>query len=270
MFWGSKEKKKSQTLNEFYQNKNIQDYDWSNYYRPNRKGGGYGWGEPPGAGSGQKTVYRIIAVLSILALLLAVRQMNSPVGEDVRVGLRYILTTDWNVRPAMEKAVKFGLQMAGAESQLDSGMPQEGTVKEAMGNSTPAGRLMIPVSGKVIREYGWNKDSMDDLDRFHPGIDIAVGPGSAVRSALPGKVKKIGVSVQYGRYILMDHGDGVYTLYAGLGNVKVTEGQVVKAGESLGDIAKNGDIKGGGLHFELREKGALVDPLSRLDLRSER
>ncbi len=269
MLWAGKDKN-TRTLHEFYQQKKYdQDYSWKDYYRPNRKKGGPGWGDAPKREwPGRSIFYRVVAVLTILALLLAVREMNFPFGEDVRLGLRYILTTDWDVRPAMEKAVKYGLQMAGVDSHLDSGMPQEGMTREAMGKSAVAGNMLIPVSGKVIRPYGWNKDALDDMDRYHPGIDIAVSPGTPVKAALSGKVKKVGSHPLYGRYVQIDHSGGVYTLYAGLGGVKVIEGQAVKAGEIIGDVARTGYLKEGGLHFELRENGSLVDPLARLELPS--
>lgn len=264
MFGGRKDKK-SQPLHEFYQNKKLdQDYNWIDYYRPGRRKGGYGWGETPGREGkrGRKTLYRIAAVLSILALLLVVREINHPVGEDLRQGLRYVLTTDWNIRPAMEKAVKYGLQMAGVETQLDSGMPQEG-MKEAM--SVPARDILIPVSGKVVRPYGWSQDSLDNLERFHHGIDIAAAPGTPVKAVLSGRVEKIGAGTQFGQYIKMDHGDGVYSLYGGVGNVRFKEGQQVKAGEAIAEVARSGEVKEGGLHFELRENGKLVDPLARIE-----
>lgn len=262
----------SQSIQNFLQGgKEGYDHDWADYYRP-RKRGNYGWGMPPGGGGGpgRKTLYRVMAVVAILTVLFAVKELNHPVSEDIRVGLRYILTTEWNVRPAMEKAVKFGLQLAGVDTHLDSGMPQEGMVKEAMGKSPVADKMLLPVSGKVVREFGLNKDPLDDMDRFHHGVDIAASPGTPVKSAIEGKVAKIGSDAQYGRYVLLDHSDEVFTLYAGLNNIKVTQGQTVKAGEIIGDIAKTGDIKGGGLHFELREKGELVDPLERLDMAAGR
>lgn len=262
-----KKGKGTQSINDFMKgSKAGYDYDWADYYRP-RKKGNYGWGMPPQEDRpGRKTMYRVMVVLAILAVLFAVKEFNHPAGEDIRVGLRYILTTDWDVRPAMEKAVKFGLQMAGVETHLDSGAPQEGMVKEAMGKSVLAGKMLIPVSGKVVREFGLNKDPMDNMDRFHHGVDIAASPGTPVKSAISGNVVKVGSDAQHGRYVLMNHGDGIYTLYAGIANIKVTEGQTVRAGEMIGEVAKTGDIKGGGLHFEVREKGALVDPLERLDM----
>jgi len=266
LFWNRKDKN-SQSLQDFYQDKKYsQDYDWIDYYRPKRKKASFGWGQPPErSSSGRRNLFRVAAVLSILALLFLVRQTDHPAGENMRSGLRYVLTTDWDVRPAMEKAVKFGLQMAGVDSQLDSGMPQDGTMKEAASAAGSPGPMTIPVSGRVVREYGWNKDSLDDMERFHPGIDIAVKAGEPVKAALTGKVKKVGSDQKYGRYVVLDHGEGVYTLYAGMENVKVAEGQTVRAGETVGDTARAGDVSGGGLHFELREKGVLTDPLDRID-----
>jgi murein DD-endopeptidase MepM/ murein hydrolase activator NlpD len=267
MFW-DKRGKKSQPLHEYYQNKKYaEDYDWIDYYRPRRKKATYGWGEAPGANDSERRgFYRIVAVLVVLALLFTVKQLNHPVGEDIRLGLRYILTTDWDIRPAMEKAVSFGLQMAGVENHLESGAAQEGMLKETVSNPGIAENMLIPVSGKVVREYGWNKDPLDDMDRFHHGIDIAVNPGTPVKAALRGKVIKSGSSAQYGKYVLIDHGDGVFTLYAGIANIKVSEGQEVEAGQTLGEVAQTGDIKGGGLHFELRENGSLVDPMNKLEI----
>lgn len=271
MFWDKKEKKNPQPPQELYQNKKyVQDYDWIDYYRTNQRKGGYGWGEAPNRSSRKRTYFRIVAVLSILAVLFAVKQLDHPVGEDVRLGLRYMLTTDWNVKPAMEKAVKLGLQMAGVDTPIDSGMPQPGMLKETMGKSSIAGNLPVPVSGKVIREYGWNPDPMDGMDRFHPGIDIAASQGSPVKAPLAGKVVKVGTSGQYGRYVFIDHHDGIFTLYAGIGNIKVSEGQTVKADQVIADIGSGGDVNGGGLHFELRENGSLLDPLTKIDIPSIR
>ncbi|MCL6478517.1 MAG: M23 family metallopeptidase [Peptococcaceae bacterium] len=266
MFWDKKDKK-PQTLHEFYQDKKYtQDYNWIDYYRPNRKRAAYGWGTPPRRqGPVKRAFYRVAVVLSILGLLFYFNQLSSPISEDIRAGLRYVLTTDWDLRPAMEKAVKFGLQAAGVDSQLDSGLPQEGMLRETTAPASVFKGMALPVSGKVVREYGWNKDPLDGMDRFHPGIDIAAAQGTPVKAVLPGKVIKVGSSPQYGRYVLIDHNDGAFTLYAGLGNIKVSEGRAVKTGEVVGDIAKTGDVEGGGLHFEMREKGSFVDPLTRLE-----
>jgi len=267
VFW-DKDDKKSKSIYEYYQNKKLaRDYDWKEFYKPEKKKSGFNWGgQQDHSIPGRRTFYRIVAVLSILVVLYGIKQMNNPAGEDIRQGLRYVLTTDWDVRPVIEKAVNFGLQMAGMDNQLNSGSTPDGILQEASAKPVIATGMLIPVSGKVICQYGWGKDPLDDMDRFHHGIDIAASPGTPVKATLSGKVIKIGSSRQYGRYVLVDHNDGLFTLYAGMGNLKISEGQAVKAGDTIGDIAKNSDTEDGVLHFELREGANLVDPLLRLDL----
>jgi Membrane-bound metallopeptidase len=92
--------------------------------------------------------------------------------------------------------------------------------KETMGKTGGVAGLPLPVSGKLLRGYGWSTDGLDDMERFHPGIDIAAAPGSPVKAVLPGKVAKIGEDEGLKSFILLDHGEGTYTLYAGLGNIK--------------------------------------------------
>ncbi len=267
VFWRRKNKK-TQTLREFYQNsKPDQGYNWLDYYRPNHKKGAMGWGDSfykKPSKPGKRTLYRVVAVLSILAVLLLVRELNYPLGENVRTSLRYVLTTEWNIRPALEKAVKYGLQMANLDNQLDSGMPQEGMVSPVSGDAL-TNEMLLPVSGKVIRPVGWTKDQMDGLDRFHHGIDIQAAVGTPVKAVLAGKVASISSSPLYGKYIKIDHGDGYFTLYAGVDNIAVKEGESVKTGDVIAECSALGDFNQGGLHFELREKSGLVDPLTRLE-----
>ncbi len=265
MFWHRKNKK-TQSLREFYQKgKPEQDYNWIDFYRP--KKGSKGWGETSynkSVRSGRRTVYRIIAVLSILAVLLVVKEFNYPVGENVKTSLRYVLTTDWNVKPALEKAVKYGLQMANVDNQMDSGMPQQMTSPVVSSNAITE-NMILPVSGRVVRSFGWSKDKLDELDRFHHGIDIQAAVGTPVRAILPGKVEKISSSPIYGKYIKINHGNGVYSLYAGVDNITVKIEESVETGKVIAQCSAEGDFDEGGLHFELREKSGLVDPLTRLE-----
>lgn len=212
--------------------------------------GAYGW------------FWRSMAALLILALLLVAREFPHPGGEQVREGLRYLLTTEWNYQPFLQRAVQAALQMVN----VDQPYPGEITpgARQAMGPAEEAKTYQLPASGRVVRGYGWAKDPLDGLERFHPGIDIAAPPGTPVKAARDGRAARVGEDATLGRFVLLDHGDGDYTLYAGLGRLAVAEGQRVAAGQKIGEVGEKGDIKGGGLHFEVREKEKLIDPLLRL------
>ncbi|MGQ9512014.1 murein hydrolase activator EnvC family protein [Thermodesulfitimonas sp.] len=95
-------------------------------------------------------------------------------------------------------------------------------------------------------------------------MDIEASPGTAVWAAAAGKVAKIGTDPALGNYLLLDHGKNEATLYAHLGSIEVTLGQKVAVGEVIGTTGDDGDIAGGGLHFEYRENGRPVDPLERI------
>lgn len=245
------------------------EYNWNKDRQWPRRSINQGWGRPPvRKRPGSSTATRVVAVLAILIMVVAARNVQHPLGDDMRSGLRYVLTAQWNFQPAFEKAVQLGLQLAGVENNFDSGIPREQQYQETMAPQSQG--FLIPVSGKVARPFGWSRDSLDNLERFHPGIDVSASPGSPVKAVLDGKVLKVGEDKALGKYIQLDHGQGTFTLYAGLEDIKLAGGQEVKAGELLGTVAKLGEVTGGGLHFELRENNSLVDPLARIEFPQDR
>lgn len=211
---------------------------------------------------------RLTLAVAIFTLLIIAREAPYPAGEQVREGLRFILTTEWNFQPVVQKVVQLGLQMVNVDRPFNGEIPP-GT-RQAMGPAGTAEALEVPVSGRVVRGFGWSLDPLDNLERFHPGLDIAAPAGTPVKAARQGRVVKEGEDPSLGKFVLLDHGEGCYTLYGGLGRVQVTRGEQVASGQVLGEVGSKADFPGGGLHFELREKGRLIDPMDRLQLSRER
>lgn len=99
--------------------------------------------------------------------------------------------------------------------------------------------------------------------RVHNGIDIA-GPGcnrKPVVAACDGVVVRADVYGAYGKCVIVDHGNGVETLYAHLSSISVSVGDVVSAGDVLGKIGSTGNTTGPHLHFEVHVDGEYVNPL---------
>ena len=100
----------------------------------------------------------------------------------------------------------------------------------------------------------------------HYGIDIANKLNTPIYAAAPGKVKLVrngGWNYGYGTYVIIDHGDGVETLYAHNNVNKVEVGQTVKAGQLISLMGNTGNVFGPTgihLHFELRINGRKVNP----------
>ncbi len=96
----------------------------------------------------------------------------------------------------------------------------------------------------------------------HPGLDIAVPADSYVRASGAGTVAEVGEDPVYGRYIVLDHGNGYRTRYAHANIVFATEGAVIRRHEVIALSGNTGQSTAPHLHFEIILDGEAVDPLS--------
>lgn len=223
----------------------------------------------PLLGAHRRLIGRCLLVAAIFMVLLAVKDGRGPVGAKVRETLAYTLTTEWDYQLALDRVVNLGLQTVAVDVPFLTGPPQR-EAEEVMGptagqSGVSGDELPMPVSGQLVKEYGWVVDPLDNLERFHPGIFIAAAEGSPVRAVMPGTVKMVGDDSTYGPYVLLDHDSDIFTLYANLTELLVAEGDRVTVGQVLGAVGTAGGLGDEpGLHFELREQGKLIDPLTRL------
>ncbi len=99
-------------------------------------------------------------------------------------------------------------------------------------------------------------------DEDHPGLDIAVPTDSYVRAAGSGRVIREGEDPVYGKFLVLDHGDGYQTVYAHTSMILVARGQAVRRGEVIALTGSTGRSTAPHLHFEILLDGLPVDPLS--------
>ena len=95
---------------------------------------------------------------------------------------------------------------------------------------------------------------------FHTGIDYPAPIGTPVTAARDGVVEAAGWLPGYGRVVVLSHEQGVTTLYAHLSRILVDVGRPLTRGTTLGLVGQSGDATGPHLHFEVRVRGAAVDP----------
>lgn len=103
---------------------------------------------------------------------------------------------------------------------------------------------------------------LDGADGEHPGIDIAVPTDSYIRASGAGEVVDAASDPTYGLFVLIDHGDGVRTLYGHASTLLVDRGQQVQQGEVIALSGSTGRSTAPHLHFEILRNGEPVDPLS--------
>lgn len=124
-----------------------------------------------------------------------------------------------------------------------------------------SGQVSFPVNAPISSEFGYRMHPILGYKRFHSGIDFAADYGEVIRAAAPGHVIFAGWYGGYGNTVIVDHGNGVTTLYAHSEGLYVQEGQVVQRGEPVALVGSTGLSTGPHLHFELRSNGEPVDPL---------
>ncbi len=120
----------------------------------------------------------------------------------------------------------------------------------------------LPVtSTRVTSYYGERKDPFTGKKTFHSGIDIAGSKGTPIFASNNGTVILSTSSDNgYGKYIIIDHGGGIYTLYAHCNKLLVSKGDFVKKGDKIAEMGSTGRSTGNHLHFEVRENSNRVDP----------
>ena len=115
--------------------------------------------------------------------------------------------------------------------------------------------LAWPVPGQIGDPFGPRGN------RFHAGVDIIAASGTPVGAAAAGHVTWAApLAGGWGNLVVVAHADGVRTMYAHLSTIAVRVGQRVETGARLGTVGASGDATGPHLHFEVRLRGAAVDP----------
>lgn len=118
---------------------------------------------------------------------------------------------------------------------------------------------------RVTSEFGYRSDPFTGQTKGHTGIDIAVPTGTPVCAALPGVVTTAAYNAGgYGYYVMVDHGNGMVTLYAHNSRLLVRVGETVEAGDVVSLSGSTGRSTGPHLHFEVRVNGQRVNPRSYL------
>jgi len=123
------------------------------------------------------------------------------------------------------------------------------------------GKLLFPVSGKIISRYGNQIDPKLNTVTFQKGIEISTKRGKEIKAIYEGKVIYADWFKGYGNIIIIDHGGSYYSLSAHLSEIYKSVGDRVEAGEVIALSGDTGSLKGPCLYFELRHHGKPLNPL---------
>lgn len=136
----------------------------------------------------------------------------------------------------------------------------------ATGNAWRKG-FIVPVEGRISGNFGNQRIFNGTPKSPHSGTDIAAPEGTPVKAASDGKVVLSGKDYFYtGNMVIIDHGQGLQTIYAHLKEAKVQEGDEVKQGDIIGLVGKTGRATGAHLHWGASLNNVRFRPHSLLDI----
>lgn len=147
-------------------------------------------------------------------------------------------------------------QVAAEKAQLD----------EATKIHYSGGQFAFPLASytRISDPYGMRMHPTLGIQKMHNGIDYAAPGGTSIYAAYDGKVVTAAYSSSAGNYIMIDHGDTLYTVYMHCSALYVSKGQTVTKGQKIAAVGSTGRSTGNHLHFGVRYKGGYVSPSSYL------
>lgn len=118
-----------------------------------------------------------------------------------------------------------------------------------------------PAYTRISSPFGYRMHPTLGVVKFHNGVDLAAPAGSAILAAYDGTVISAAYNDSMGNYVMINHGDGVYTIYMHASALYVSSGQKVSKGETIAAVGTTGRSTGNHLHFSVRVNGEYVDPM---------
>lgn len=170
---------------------------------------------------------------------------------------------------SQEKADEYARQAAEAEAEVEKLLKKkqdEIDRQNAMGTGNSGGgdgtlRWPLNISGRISSGFGKRSSPTAGASTYHKGIDIAAPSGTPIVAAAAGEVVTAAYSSSAGNYVMLSHGNSLYTVYMHCSRLAVKEGDRVMAGQVVGYVGTTGISTGYHLHFGVSKNGSYVDPL---------
>ncbi len=224
-------------------------------------------------------VVRLLAgVACFLALLVVASLVMALVGAYRLSRLAYLERRNRTLEAEFTKVLALRRQLEQVEQQSRKMAAMLGIEK----TPSPVNWDSLPLDSQALPEWvrgkTWGSQPVPKLvpvddyavsqraNEPHLGVDLAAAEGAPVRATADGVVEQRGNDKQYGKFLLLKHGDGYESYYGHLKDWNVARGDSVQLGQTIGWIGTTGKSTAPHLHFEIRKDGQRIDPASVLKL----
>ncbi|HHW30307.1 MAG TPA: M23 family metallopeptidase [Clostridiaceae bacterium] len=253
----------------------------STYYRRKRRA------TKAAYSTAEKIAKQVALSALILLLVVIIKSIDTPVTNFITSKINNILSADIEFQKVFDSVGNFFKKLnedpekleddAIKEAVLGSGYQEqysadnevseivEKDIETIISDIKKQYSFAAPLEGILSSSYGERIDPFTRQLKHHYGVDIDAGQGSNIKAALDGFVVEARSKKEYGDYIKIDHGNGLYTIYAHCSEFMVNEGQEVKQGQVIAKVGDRGLDIGSHLHFEIWKDGEPLDPLCFID-----
>ena len=162
-------------------------------------------------------------------------------------------TSERQISELEEKATRL-------ERLLDFLSKQQAGVVAKVDVRSYQGALSWPAQGKIVEQFGLQRNAKFSTVTFNNGLKIAAPPGAEVHSVFVGTVLFSQWFKGYGNLIILDHGNRVFSLYGNLKSPSVAVGDRINAGQTIAGVGESEEAKSGYLYFEIRRDNKPENP----------
>lgn len=131
-------------------------------------------------------------------------------------------------------------------------------------NNSGSESFIRPSTGRVTSVYGPRVNPVTGVNGYHTGIDLGASMGAPIKASKSGRIVTAAYISGYGNTVILDHGNGVQTLYAHASSLAASVGQTVSQGQVIAYVGSTGNSTGPHLHFEIRVNGRHQNPTNYL------
>ncbi len=224
---------------------------------------------------------QLIGVVAVIVVFIVVGMVSKPLFESLSGEYKKMAAEELDYSQFLSDISKEAFELVNglkplegsSSSELDGkgGEPalQEADVPyeeyaEAMARIAEE-EPVLPVSGRVTSSYGKREHPISKEEDYHHGTDIAAAQGTPILAFDDGVVLEASEGDQTGKYVKIQHKDGLVTRYLHCDALLVAQGDTVSKGQAIAKVGSTGMSTGYHLHFEILKDGYYLDPALLFD-----